>query len=82
MVIPQSGEPGPVALERALCNLERMDAAIAEAEGRWGKGPIAMHLIIGPLNADQWRKFHYCHGHHHVRQMLKRIGARANSSVV
>jgi len=81
-VIPHSDEPGPVALKRALCNLERMDTALLEAEDRWGKGPIAMHLIMGPLNAEQWRKFHYCHGHHHVRQMLKRIGAKTTPSVV
>jgi hypothetical protein len=75
MVIPK-GEPGPAALKRALGNLERMDAAIAAAEERWGSQPIAMHMVIGPLNAMQWRKFHYIHGHHHVLQMRKRLGDR------
>jgi hypothetical protein len=75
MVIPK-GEPGPVALKQALSNLERMDSAIAAAEERWGRrNPIAMHLVIGPLSAEEWRKFHYIHGHHHVLQMRKRLGA-------
>ena len=77
MVTPQ-GDPGPVALKRALSNLERMDAAIAAAEERWGsKEPIAMHFVLGPMNPAQWRKFHYVHGHHHVLQMQKRLGKNA-----
>jgi hypothetical protein len=81
MVAP-IGEPGPSALKRALTNLERMDAAIAAAEERWGEGPIAMHPILGPFNASQWRRFHCIHGHHHVRQIKKRAGDRAAKSVI
>jgi hypothetical protein len=77
MVTPK-GDPGPVALERALNNLGRMDVALAEAEKRWGGAePIAMHFVLGPLNPAQWRKFHYVHGHHHILQMRKRLGDRA-----
>jgi hypothetical protein len=74
MVMPK-GDPGPVALERALNNLKRMNTAIAAAEERWGsEGPIAMHFRLGPLTATQWRKFHYVHGHHHVLQIRNRLG--------
>lgn len=77
MVMPQ-GDPGPVARERALANLKRMDAAIAAAVERWGsEAPIAMHPILGPLNPRQWRKFHYVHGHHHLLQIQKRVGEKA-----
>jgi hypothetical protein len=73
MVTPQ-GDPGPVALERALSNLERMDVAITEAEKRWGsEKPIAMHVVLGPLKPCEWRKFHYVHGHHHLVHMRKRL---------
>jgi len=76
-VLPQ-GDSGPEALRRALSNLERMDIAIAKAELCWGNDkPIAMHPILGPLNPAQWRKFHYLHGHHHVRQMRERVGRKA-----
>ena len=76
MVTPQ-GDPGPVALERALRNLERMDHAIAEAEKRWGSEKcIALHLLLGPMKPFEWRKFHYVHGHHHLLQMRQRLGIR------
>ncbi len=77
MVMPK-GDPGPVARERALVSLTRMDKAIAAAEARWGSDePIAMHFILGPMKAEQWRKFHYIHGHHHVAQIRKRIEEKA-----
>jgi hypothetical protein len=80
MVTPK-GDPGPVALERAFTNLERMDAAIAAAEERWGSGkPIAMHPILGPLNPREWRKFHYIHGHHHLLQIRKRSDNKAGAA--
>jgi hypothetical protein len=74
-LVTPKGDAGPVALKRALSNLDRMDIAITEADKRWGDGnPIAMHPLLGPLSAGQWRKFHYLHGHHHVRQIWKRLG--------
>lgn len=73
MVTP-TGQDGPAALKRAMANLERMQVALAGAEERWGKGPIACHFRLGPMTAEQWRKFHYVHGLHHVKQMRKRIG--------
>ncbi len=77
MVLPQ-GDSGPVALQRALANLNRMDIAIAAAVDRWGsEGPIGMHPILGPLSPRQWRKFHYVHGHHHLLQIQKRVGEKA-----
>jgi hypothetical protein len=77
MVTP-TGDPGPVALKRALSNLERMDVAIAGAEERWGsEEPIAMHFVLGPMNPAQWRKFHYVHGHHHLLQIPKRVETKA-----
>jgi hypothetical protein len=76
MVTP-TGAAGPIALERALTNLERMDAALVASEERWGRQEaVAMHFRLGPLTALQWRKFHYFHGHHHMLQMRKRLGDR------
>ena len=72
-VVVPTGEVTPVqALQRALASLERMDAALDSAEHRWGSGPVAMHRALGPMSARQWRKFHYFHGRHHIRQMLER----------
>ncbi|MGZ4836286.1 MAG: DUF1569 domain-containing protein [Terriglobales bacterium] len=34
------------------------------------------HPFLGPLTADEWRKFHWVHGRHHTRQIRERIGKR------
>ncbi len=74
MVAPTS-QDGPVALKRAMENLERMEVALAAAEQHWGAAAIAMHFMLGPMKAEEWRKFHYVHGLHHVKQIWKRIGS-------
>jgi hypothetical protein len=51
--------------------LEAMDGIIAQCEAGFGHGKILDHPILGPLTAAQWRKFHWVHGHHHVKQILK-----------
>jgi hypothetical protein len=65
--------PSGVSAENALRsmreNLAQMDAAIAEMEQRFGDRVIGMHPVIGPLNANQWRKFHMVHSRHHARQI-------------
>jgi hypothetical protein len=69
------GEAGPQALERALSGLERMSTALDAAEQRWGSSqPVGVHFVLGPMNPQQWRKFHYLHGHHHVLQIRQRAG--------
>jgi len=32
------------------------------------------HLFLGPLTANEWRKFHWVHGRHHARQIRERMG--------
>lgn len=51
--------------------LEAMDGIIAQCEARFGNGKVLDHLILGPLTAAEWRKFHWIHGRHHVKQILK-----------
>jgi Protein of unknown function (DUF1569) len=62
--------------------LEAMDEIIAQCEARFGHGKVLDHPILGPLTAVQWRKFHWIHGHHHVKQILKLRGqARAAETI-
>jgi hypothetical protein len=68
-VIPE-GVDAESALRSFRENLARMDRAIAAAEQRWGAGiDIAVHPILGPMTAFEWRKFHYLHSHHHAKQL-------------
>jgi hypothetical protein len=47
-----------------------MDAIIAQAEEKYGKRTRLLdHPILGPLQGREWRKFHWVHGLHHVKQM-------------
>ncbi len=49
-----------------------MDALIAECETRYGSGvKLLDHPVLGPLTGSQWRKFHWVHGRHHVKQILR-----------
>jgi hypothetical protein len=66
---PMTGEE-LAALMRS--ELEELDAKLEKCRQAFGKSPFASHFIFGPLTADQWRRFHFVHGRHHLAQ-LKRI---------
>jgi uncharacterized protein DUF1569 len=54
--------------------LQLMDELIARCEARFGRGKLLDHPILGPLTAAQWRRFHWIHGHHHMRQIERLRG--------
>ena len=55
--------------------ISAMDEVIARCEARFGKRTLVLdHPILGPLTAGQWRKFHWVHGRHHLKQIRKLRG--------
>ncbi|HZQ91133.1 MAG TPA: DUF1569 domain-containing protein [Terriglobales bacterium] len=59
-----------VALRNALDSIVRMDAVLAECEEKYGsRRKIADHPVLGALNVKQWRRFHWVHTRHHMRQV-------------
>lgn len=63
------------ALPQAIDNLRAMDAALEAAAATFGARVRLMdHPILGPLSARQWRRFHWIHTRHHVRQIVSRVG--------
>lgn len=59
-----------------------MGKLIAESEVRYGsRTKVLDHPVLGPLTARQWRKFHWVHGRHHVKQIsgLRKTSATANT---
>lgn len=47
-----------------------MDDLLTRCEARFGQSTrILDHPVLGPLTAAQWRKFHWVHGWHHVKQL-------------
>lgn len=58
-------------------NISRMETVIAQCDAQFGRGRvIAEHPILGPLTAREWRKFHWLHGRHHARQIIRLKNAR------
>jgi len=54
-----------------------MDASLADAERRFGhRTRVLFHPILGPLTAQQWRRFHLVHGRHHLKQIEARLKGR------
>jgi hypothetical protein len=66
------GLPGMKVRAEVGAKIVEMDAIIAQCEARFGRSSRLLdHPILGPLTAMQWRKFHFVHGRHHVKQLLR-----------
>lgn len=73
---PQNSVPRGLPPERVLAEVAEkiaaMDAIIADAESKFGGAcRLLDHPILGPLQAREWKKFHWIHGRHHVKQMQR-----------
>ncbi len=74
------GAPAEQVSQAIRENLRAMDAILADLERQFGaRVKIADHPIVGPLTVPEWRKFHYRHTHHHMKQVLA-IRAKLGSS--
>ena len=85
--LPSGREAPPVARPRGVPpekvraeigpKIGEMDDIIRRCEEKLGsRQKLLDHPILGPLTADQWRKFHLAHGLHHVKQ-LRRLRTQA-----
>lgn len=64
------GLSGEAVLDAIRRNLAAMDDVMAQCEAHFGaRGKIADHPILGPLSLRQWRRFHWVHTRHHMRQI-------------
>ena len=66
----------PEEVRQAIApELQKMDSGLNDCERRFGaRTKIMDHLFLGPLTANEWRRFHWVHGRHHVRQIRERMG--------
>lgn len=66
------GAPAEQLREEIRKRILEMDELIGKCETKFGSHAlIAEHPILGPLTARQWRKFHWVHGRHHLRQISR-----------
>ena len=66
------GLPADEVLRKIGPQIKTMDELITQCEALFGKRTRVLdHPILGPLTARQWRKFHWVHGCHHIKQIRK-----------
>lgn len=72
------GMPAERVVPETEAALRAMDAIISKCEEQYGRqADLLNHHILGPLTGAQWRKFHWVHGRHHLRQIERlRQGAK------
>ncbi len=75
---PEPTKPTGLADERVVSEIavkiDEMENALQNCESRFGTSARFMnHPVLGPLTAPQWRKFHWVHGWHHVKQIRRRM---------
>ncbi len=82
-IAPKEGLPGD-NLRAFNDALVAMNATLNDAERRFGKKTrILDHPVLGPLTAEEWRRFHRVHAEHHFRQIANlRIGAQRAKALV
>jgi len=59
--------------EGIFVELQNMASELDDCERQFGRITKVMnHPFLGPLTAEEWRKFHWVHGRHHARQIRER----------
>jgi len=71
---PRVAEPRGLSRElvagEILSRIGEMDEAISRCGAKFGpRTTILDHPFLGALSADDWAKFHFVHGSHHVKQI-------------
>ena len=71
-VVPQ-GRPYSEVAAGLEAHLVELDRRLSDAERAFGaQQTILDHPIIGPFSVADWRRFHWVHTRHHLRQLRAR----------
>jgi hypothetical protein len=73
---PEAAKPKGMAGEQITSEingaLANMTDVIGKCENKFGDhAHAADHPILGPITMQQWQKFHWVHGRHHIKQILR-----------
>ena len=64
--------PGGVLIAEVDAAIAKLDQKVDAAENIFGPRCQAVsHMVLGPLCARQWRRFHLIHGRHHIKQIMR-----------
>lgn len=68
--VPRGSIPAGAAVAAAKDALRALDGTLSQVAGRFGsRARVSNHPYFGGLTVDQWRKFHWRHTHHHMKQI-------------
>jgi hypothetical protein len=71
--VPRGMPPGEVR-STIFAEIRKMESGLIDCERRLGAATKIMdHPFLGPLTANEWRKFHLVHGRHHAAQIRERL---------
>jgi len=75
------GMPAEEVVHTIFPEISSLDAHLSQLEHKFGtKQKVLDHPLLGPLNVNEWRKFHFLHARHHARQIRERL-VRSPASV-
>jgi hypothetical protein len=71
---PEGAKPKGMSTETVLSEINgriaQLDEVIEKCESKFGRRAfVADHPVLGPITMQQWRKFHWAHGKHHIKQI-------------
>ena len=74
-VTPSGALPPERCRDEVRTTLAALDAALARAAARFGeRTPLLRHAFFAAMTVRQWRRFHWRHVRHHMRQVRQRTG--------
>ena len=66
-----SAVPGGVLIGNVDLAITQLDRKVSAAEKMFGgKTRAVSHMVLGPMTAGEWRRFHLVHGRHHIKQIF------------
>ena len=65
------GLPPDRAVATICQDIAEMDEKIEACERKYGNNWLGKHPILGPFRPKHWRKFHYVHTCHHMKQIAR-----------
>jgi hypothetical protein len=66
------GIPSEKIVAEIGSKIKEMDAVMARCEAQFGaRTKVLEHPLLGPFSIAQWRKFHFRHGMHHLKQIRR-----------
>jgi hypothetical protein len=73
---PRQVRPQGISMDQVASDIQPqialMDELLVRCQQRFGRNrKLFNHPILGGLTAEQWRKLHWLHGRHHIRQILE-----------